>query len=78
MNQPAKPPETGYIVVEEYIVVEYDNHAEFCKRVEAMIDEGWQLQGGVSVTVVPWNKDNEDMGTNEYWYHQAMIRTLRL
>ena len=48
-----------------YIIVEERDHAALINSVESYIQQGWRLQGGVSVV---------DDGSTQFTYCQALVR----
>lgn len=47
-----------------YVVVEAQSAAQLQLKVQDLLDQGWELQGGVSVATY-------SMGS--WWYFQAMV-----
>lgn len=43
------------MVITAYVIAEATDMYELIERVNAYLDHGWNLQGGVSMTVVPQN-----------------------
>ena len=52
-----------------YRIVEADNAKELQQKVQAALDKGWELQGGVVVATVATGEEWEGQ-----WYFQAMVR----
>jgi hypothetical protein len=49
----------------EYTLVEAESAEELRRKVLALVEEGWEPQGGVSVAT---------HGVGSWWYFQAMVR----
>jgi|GEM_PF-930816 len=47
-----------------YNIVEANSVADLQKAVQALLEQGWELQGGVSVATY---------GAGSWWYYQAMV-----
>jgi hypothetical protein len=50
----------------KYEVLQHDNHEEFNEMVTSYIENGWKLQGGVSVLLVD----------NIVWWFQAVTKNV--
>jgi hypothetical protein len=50
----------------EYVLVEAESAKDLTRKVQELIDAGWEPQGGVAVAT---------HSVGSWWYFQAMVRT---
>ena len=56
----------------QYILVVADGQLDLEEEVNRCLSEGWQPQGGVSMSVSDW--DNNGIPERHFTYAQAMVR----
>lgn len=56
-------------ILMEYFIVEQANKQEFEEKINACLEEGWKLQGGVNTST-----EHDHTGQIRYWYHQAITK----
>jgi hypothetical protein len=52
----------------EYRIAEADSRKELQEKVNRLLAEGWDLQGGVCVSFSPQS--------GKWWFYQALVREL--
>lgn len=48
-----------------YMIAEASSAAELESKVNVLLQQGWELQGGLSVATY---------GAGQWWYYQALVR----